>query len=167
MDDALAPVVPIRLGPAARYGVAQAMNEICALLVAPAGLIADEVAACVTQIFARAGRSLARARMIASEVTGDREVMPAARADAAGTVVLVSQDRDGPGVLVQLTSRAPGEAAGLVITIDGEAAGRSPGPVRVTGGRPRRRRQRSPAGQGHGLPEWSCEEGALPCPSPT
>ena len=166
MDDAVALVVPIRLRLAARYGDTQAMNGICALLAALAGLIADDVAACLAQIVARTGRSLALARMITSEVTGNRHGMPAARADADGTIVMVRQDLRGPGVLVQLTSRAPDEAAGLVITIGGKGAGYSPGPVRVTGGRPRRHRRRSPAGQGHGLPERSYEEGE-PCPSPT
>jgi hypothetical protein len=57
MSDSPAPVVPIRLGLAARYGDTQAMNDVCALLTGPAGLIADEVAASVAQIVARTGLS--------------------------------------------------------------------------------------------------------------
>jgi hypothetical protein len=152
MSDTLAPVVPIRPGLAARYGVTQAMNDISALLTAPAGLTADEVAAPVTQIVARTARSLARARMLTSEVTEDRRGMPLARVDAVGTVVWLSQDPDSPDVLVQLTTRDPDEAAGLAITIDGKAAGYSPSPVPIAVGRSRRHRRRSPARRGHGFP---------------
>lgn len=142
MSDTLAPVVPIRPGLAARYGDAQAMNDIHALLTGATPLTADEVAACVAEIVARTGRRLDRARTITAEVTRGRRGMPVARVDADGTVVLVGQDPDGSGVLLQVTTRAPAEAAGLVIAVDGRVVSHSP--VRPTGPGRRTRRRRAP-----------------------
>jgi hypothetical protein len=161
VSDTLAPVVPIRPGLAARYGDTQAMNDIHALLTGAALLTADEAAACVAEIVARTGRCLDRARAVTAEVTGDRHGMPVARVDADGTVVLVGQDPDGPGALIQVTTRDPAEAAGLVITVDGLVAGLSP--VRPAGtGRarkPPRPTVTSPDGHSPGAPDG---EGGLP-----
>jgi hypothetical protein len=110
MKETLAPVVPIRAGLAARYGDAQAMNDIHALLTGTTPLTADEAAAYVTEIVARTGRRLDRARTTTAQVTPGRRGMPVARVDADGTVFLVGQDPDGSGVLLKVTTRAPAEA---------------------------------------------------------
>jgi hypothetical protein len=130
-------VVPIRPGLTARYGDTQAMNDIHALLTGATLLTGDEAAACVAEIVARTGRRLDPARTITAEVTSDRHGTPVAWVDADGTIVLVGQDPDGPGALIQVTTRDPAEAAGLVITVDGRVVGCSPvRPVRP--GDPRR-----------------------------
>jgi hypothetical protein len=126
MTDTLAPAVPIRVDLAARYGDTQAMNDIHALLTGSAALTGDEAAACVAEIVARTGRRLDPARTITADVSEDEHGMAAARVDADGTIVLVSQDPDGPGVLIQVTTRDPAEAVALVITVDGRPASRSP-----------------------------------------
>jgi hypothetical protein len=139
-------VTPVRQGPAARYGDTQAVNDIHALLTAPGGLTSEEVTAAVADIIARTGRSLARARMILAEVAEDTYGMPVARVDADGTVVLVSQDPDGPGVLIQVATGDAAEAAGLVITIDGRPVSRSPARARAS--RPKPARHPSAADRG-------------------
>jgi N-acetylglucosamine kinase-like BadF-type ATPase len=112
-------VTPIRPGLAARYGETQAVNDIHALLTAPGRLTSDEIAAAVSEIIARTGRSLTRARMILAELIEDSHGMPVARVDADGTVAVVSQNPNGPGVLIQVTTGDAAESAGLVITVDG------------------------------------------------
>ena len=112
-------VTPIRPGRTAGYDEIQAVNDIHALLTAPGRLTPDEVAAAVSDIIARTGRSLTRARMILAEVTENSHGMPVARVDAEGTVAVVSQDPDGPGVLIRVTTSDAAESAGLVITVDG------------------------------------------------
>jgi len=145
---------PIRQGPAARYGDTQAVNDIHALLTTPAGLTADEVAAAVSDIIARTGRSLARARMILAEVAEDTYGMPVARVDADGTVTLVSQDPHGPGVLIRVTTSDAAEAAGLVITVDGRPVSRSPARARARRSKPARRPSAAgPGGQPLATPE--------------
>jgi hypothetical protein len=152
-------VVPIRPGLRARYGDTQAMNDIHALLTGTVRLTGDEAAACVTEIVARTGRRLDPARAVTAEVTSDRHGMPVARVDADGTVVLVGQDPDGPGALVQVTTRDPAEAAGLVITVDGRPVDRSP--VRIAGpgrtGRTPRRTVTGHDGQLPGAPDGAGE----------
>jgi hypothetical protein len=119
MEETLALVALIRPGLVARYGDTQAMNEIHALVTGLEWLTGDEVAASVAEIVARTGRPLVRARMITAEVTEDRHGMPTGLVDADGTVVVVSQDPDGPDVLVQDTTSDAAESAGLVLTSDG------------------------------------------------
>ena len=142
MKETLAPVSLIRPGPAARYDDTQAMNDIHALVTGLEGLTDGEIAASVGAIVARTGRPLVRARMITAEVTEDRRGMPTALVDTDGAVVAVSQDPDGPGVLVQVTTRDAAESAGLVVTIDGLIiTGTSPGPVADGRARPGRSRR--------------------------
>jgi hypothetical protein len=151
-------VVPIRPGLTARYGDTQAMNDIHALLTGATLLAGDEAAACVAEIVARTGRRLDPARAITAEVTSDRHGTPVARVDADGTIILVGQDPDGPGALIQVTTRDPAEAAGLVITVDGRVTGRSPvHPVRP--GSPRRAPRRPVADPDGALPGGPDREG--------
>ena len=64
--------------------------------------------------------------MITAEVAEDGHGLPTARVNADGTVVLVGQDPDGPGALVQVTTRDTAGRDAQVITVDGAVAGRSP-----------------------------------------
>jgi hypothetical protein len=154
MTDRRAPVTPIRPRVTARYGDTEAVDDILALLTGRGGLGADAVVASVGEIVARTGRRLDRARIITAEVSQDGGAVPVAVVDADGTVVLVSQDPDGPGVLIQVTTRDHEEAAGLVVTIDGRTADRAlgPGPIAPAGvTRPGERNPRLPgttAGEG-------------------
>jgi hypothetical protein len=160
MSDTLAPVVPIRPGLTARYGDTQAMNDIHALLTGAVRLTGDEAAACVAEIVARILRRLDPARTVTAEMTSDRHGTPVARVDANGTIVLVGQDPDGPGALVQVSTRDPAEAAGLVITVDGRPVDRSP--VRPAGpGRTGRTPHRTVTGHDGRLPGAPDGEGDL------
>jgi hypothetical protein len=49
------------------------------------------------------GHRLARA--ITADIAGNGCGMPAARADADGVVILAGQNPDGPGALIQVTTR--------------------------------------------------------------
>ena len=162
MEEALAPVALIRPGSAARYDDTQAMNDIHALVTGLEGLTDGETAASVGEIVARTGRPPVRARMITASVTEDRHGMPAALVDTDGAVVAVSQDPDGPGVRVQVTTRDAAESAGLVVTIDELiTTGTSPGPVADGRARPGRSR-RPEAGKAHESPADPERSGDLP-----
>jgi hypothetical protein len=158
MTDTLAPVIPIRPGLTARYRDMQAINDIHALLTGAVRLTGDEAAARVAEIVARTGR-LDPARAVIAEVTSDKHGAPVGQVDADGAIVLVSQDPDGPGTLVRVTTRDLAEAAGPVITVDDRHVNLSPvgptGPGRA--GRTARRTVTGRDGQLPGAPDGEGE----------
>jgi hypothetical protein len=132
MTDKRASVTPIRPDSKSSYGDTDAMNDIQALITSQDVPNADEVAALVTEIVARTGRPLARARVITAEVSCDRYGMPVALVEAGGTTVSAGQDPHGPGVLIEVTASGPGEADALVVSVNGRVQRLSPCPAPVS-----------------------------------
>jgi hypothetical protein len=130
MTDTTRSVTRLQLGRTATYGDTAAIDDIHALLTSDIAPRGAEALACIAEILARTGRTLAPARHISADVAVDDEGLPVGHIDVGGTHVYVGQDPGSPGIWVRIqTSVDAGKPGPGPALSDGPPARPSAGPA--------------------------------------
>jgi hypothetical protein len=103
------------------------MDDIHALLTSDIAPRGSEALACIAEILARTGRSLASAGHISADVAVDDEGLPVGHVDVEGTHVYVGLDPGSSGIWVRIQASADAGKPDLVLVISDRASGGSPG----------------------------------------
>jgi hypothetical protein len=100
------------------YDDTLAMNDIHAVLTSPSLTeAAGDALQAIAEILARTGRSLYHSRIITATVEDGPHGIPAACIDSEGTIVIIRQDPNGPGIRMDVSPRDPADEAALVIVV--------------------------------------------------
>ena len=112
-------VVPLRPRTRPGYTDTAALNDIHALLTMTDP--GDATLADIAVILSRTGRAMVAARDIEITTTETALGWPVACCQAGDTSVYIRQAPNGPGLLIEITTKSPAEHDALAVALDGHA----------------------------------------------